>query len=97
MRPYLDLNRFIARSYSLLVYCKANSKAYDDIYTTYLLSCNHDIVSVHFNNFLCMEICDTPKRQLCLLTYIYLNVDEYKLTYSMQQQWKGLNCKLIIP
>ncbi len=33
---------------------------------------NHDIVSVHFNNFYCTEIC---QRDLAMFTYIYLNVD----------------------
>ncbi len=37
---------------------------------------NRDIVSVHFNNFYCMEICDKLTRHLSMLTYIYLNVDE---------------------
>ncbi len=35
-----------------------------------------DIVSVHFNNFYCMGICDKLTRHLSMLTYIYLNVDE---------------------
>ncbi len=37
---------------------------------------NHDIVSVHFNHFYCMEICDKLSRDLAMLTYIYLKVDE---------------------
>ncbi len=37
---------------------------------------NHDIVSVHFNHFYCMEICNKPRKDLAMLTYIYLNVDE---------------------
>ncbi len=47
---------------------------------------NHDIVSVHFNNFYCMEICDKLSRDLAMLTYIYFNVDDCLLTYSIQQQ-----------
>ncbi len=38
---------------------------------------NHDIVSIHFNHFCCMEICDKLRRDLAMFTYIYLNVDEY--------------------
>ncbi len=34
---------------------------------------NHDIVSVHFNNFYCNEIGDKLRRDLAVLTYIYLN------------------------
>ncbi len=37
---------------------------------------NNDIVSVHFNHFYCMEICDKLSRDLDMLTYIYLNVDD---------------------
>ncbi len=37
---------------------------------------NHDIVSVHFNHFHCMGICDKLSRHLYMLTYIYFNVDE---------------------
>ncbi len=37
---------------------------------------NHDIVSVQFNHFYCMEICDKLRRDLAMLTYIYINVDE---------------------
>ncbi len=44
---------------------------------------NHDIVSVHFNHFNCMGICDKLSKQLSMLTYIYLNVDECWLTNSM--------------
>ncbi len=29
---------------------------------------NHDIVSVHFNHFPCMKICNT--KETCMLTYI---------------------------
>ncbi len=32
---------------------------------------NRDIVSLHFNNFSCMGICD---KHLSMLTYIYLDV-----------------------
>ncbi len=31
---------------------------------------NWDIVSVHFNHFSCMEICDKLSRHLFMLTYI---------------------------
>ncbi len=37
---------------------------------------NHDIVSVHFNNFYFTEICDKLRRALAMFTYIYVNVDE---------------------
>ncbi len=37
---------------------------------------NRDIVSVHFNYFYCMGICDKLSRHLSMLTYIYLNVDD---------------------
>ncbi len=37
---------------------------------------NHDIASVHLNNFYCMGICDKLSRHLYMLTYIYLNMDE---------------------
>ncbi len=37
---------------------------------------NSDSVSVHFNHFYCMEICDKLSRHLYMLTYIYLNMDE---------------------
>ncbi len=37
---------------------------------------NHDIVSVHFNSFLLMRICDKLSRLLFMLTYTYFNVDE---------------------
>ncbi len=50
------------------------------IYKTYIIPAkplhNHAIVSVHFNNFYCMEICDKVSRNLAMLTYIYLKVDE---------------------
>ncbi len=49
---------------------------------------NHNILSdwVHFNHFPCMGICDKLSRHLSMLTYIYLNMDECWLTYSMHQQ-----------
>ncbi len=37
---------------------------------------NHGIVLVHFNDFDCTEICDKLRRDLSLLTYIYLNMNE---------------------
>ncbi len=37
---------------------------------------NHDIVSVHFNNFYCTEICDKLSRELAMITYIYFNIDD---------------------
>ncbi len=36
---------------------------------------DHGIVSLHFDNFSCMGICDTLRRYLSILTYIYLNMD----------------------
>ncbi len=36
---------------------------------------NRDIVSVHFNNFHYMGICDKLSKHLSMLTYIYLNLD----------------------
>ncbi len=44
---------------------------------------NNDTVSVHFNHFYCMGICDKLSRHLSMLTYIYLNVDECLLTSPM--------------
>ncbi len=42
---------------------------------------NHDIVSVHFNHFYCMGICNKLTRHLSMLPYIYLNVVEcWRLT-----------------
>ncbi len=38
---------------------------------------NSDTVSVHFNHFYYMGICNKLSRHLCMLTYIYLNIDEY--------------------
>ncbi len=37
---------------------------------------NSDTVSVHFNHFYCMGICDKLSRHLSMLIYIYLYVDE---------------------
>ncbi len=47
---------------------------------------NSDTVSVHFNHFYCTDICDKLRKDLAMLTYIYLNVDECWLTSSMRQQ-----------
>ncbi len=47
---------------------------------------NGDIVSVHFNNFYCTEICNKLRRDLAMATYIYLFVDECCLTSYMPQQ-----------
>ncbi len=44
---------------------------------------NNDIVSVHFNHFHRVGIYEKLSRHLSMLTYIYLNVDECWLTYSM--------------
>ncbi len=44
------------------------------------------MVSVHFNHFPCMGICDKLSRHLSMLTYIHLNVDECWLTSSMPHQ-----------
>ncbi len=44
---------------------------------------NHDIVSVHFNHFHCMGICNKLSRHLSMLNYIYLKVGECGLTSSM--------------
>ncbi len=33
-----------------------------------------------------MEICDKLSRELAMLTYIYFNVDDRLLTYSIPQQ-----------
>ncbi len=57
---------------------------------------NREIVSVHFNHFRpCMKICNTLRRHLSMLTYIYLNVDECWLTYSIPQQRVKLQILLI--
>ncbi len=37
---------------------------------------NSDRVSVDFNHFYCMGICEKLSRHLSMLTYIYLNMDE---------------------
>ncbi len=37
---------------------------------------NSDTVSVHFNNFYCIQICYKLRRDLAMLTYIYLDVDD---------------------
>ncbi len=42
-----------------------------------------DTVSVHFNHFYWMGICDKLSRHLYMLIYIYLNVDECWLISSM--------------
>ncbi len=47
---------------------------------------NHNIVSEHFNHFYFTEICDKLNRDLDMLIYIYLNVDDCWLTSSMPQQ-----------
>ncbi len=47
---------------------------------------NCDMVSVHFNHFHCMGICDKLNRHLSMLTYIYLNVDDCCLASSMPLQ-----------
>ncbi len=44
---------------------------------------SHDIVSVHFIHFYCTEICDKLNRDLAMLTFIYLNVDDCWLTSFM--------------
>ncbi len=48
---------------------------------------NHEIVSVHFNRCYCTDICDKLSRDLAMLTYIYLNVDNCWSTSSMSQ-WR---------
>ncbi len=55
---------------------------------------NCDIVSMYFNHFPCMGICNKLSRHLSMLTYIYLNVDECWLTSSMPQQ--NLNSKFLL-
>ncbi len=58
---------------------------------------NRDIVSVHFIHFPWKEICDQLSRHLSLLTYIYLNMDEYWLTYYMPQKTlKDSKCLLVM-
>ncbi len=61
---------------------------------------NHDIVSVHFNHFYCIEICIKLRGDLTMFTYIYLNVDKCCLTSSMLQPRfklkKLLNCAVIL-
>ncbi len=47
---------------------------------------NNDIVSVHFNHFYYMEICDKLRKNLAMFTYIYLNVYERGLTSSIPQR-----------
>ncbi len=50
---------------------------------------NSNTVSVHFNHLYCTEICDKLRRDLAMLTYIYLDVDECWLMSSMP--YKGFN------
>ncbi len=59
------------------------------IYTTYTPAKspqNYDIVAVYSNHVPCTQICDKLSKDLAMLTYIYLNVDEFLLTSSMPQQ-----------
>ncbi len=44
---------------------------------------SHCIVTVHFNHFYCMGICDKLTSHLSMLTYIYFNMDECWLTSFM--------------
>ncbi len=37
---------------------------------------NRNIVTVYYNSFPCMKISEILTRHFCMLTYIYLNVDE---------------------
>ncbi len=58
-------------------------------YQSYLLLCDKVSNSVHFIHFPCTDICDTLSGgggDSSMLTYIYLNVDEYWLTSSIPQQ-----------
>ncbi len=57
---------------------------------------NCDIVSVNVNHFPCMKICDTLWKHLCMLTYIYVNMDECWLTSSMPELSFKLQMFLII-
>ncbi len=58
------------------------------IYRSYLPLYSCDLVSVHFNHFPCMEICNKLRRDIAMLNYIYmsLKVDECWLTSSMPKQ-----------
>ncbi len=47
---------------------------------------SHYIIMTHFYHFYCTEICDKLSSDLAMLTYIYLNVDDCRLTSSMPQQ-----------
>ncbi len=47
---------------------------------------NHNIVSVHFNHFPCIGICDKLSRHLSTLAYIYPKVVKCYLTSSVPQQ-----------
>ncbi len=49
----------------------------------------------HFNHFYCIEICDKLSRDLAMVTYIYLNVDECWLTSSMFKLQMLLNYAVI--
>ncbi len=44
---------------------------------------NRHIVSIYFNHFHCMGICNKLTRHLSMLTYIYRNLDECTLISSM--------------
>ncbi len=49
------------------------------VYLMIFLVHNRGIVSVYFNHFSCIEICNTLERHLSILSYINLNVDECSL------------------
>ncbi len=55
---------------------------------------NRDIGSVHFTHFPCIVIWDKLSRHLCMLTYIYLNVDKCWLTFYMPHQMFKLQIAL---
>ncbi len=55
---------------------------------------NHIIVSGHLYHFPCMKIYDTLRRHLCMLTYIYFDMDDCWLTYCMLQQMVKLKISL---
>ncbi len=56
---------------------------------------NRNIVSVHFNNFACMGISATLRRDFCKLTYIYISM-WMSLDQHLQCPSKCLNFKFLL-
>ncbi len=60
---------------------------------------HNDTVWVHFNHLYCMEICNKLRRNITILTYIWLNANKCLLQLSMPQKRIKSKCfsiKLIL-